>query len=319
VTFFTTAQTNTPRTITWTVDDGAAVHHQSAAAVTNIAVQGVIPPPVGSSSPLIDNLNPSSGNTPPETGGSTPSLSALFGNIGDVPGNPTSGISYVTANIQTIVADAGLQIQIPMDSLFAPLAGNVVSIGAQLANGDPLPDWLKFDPQTGKFVADLPNQATAKAYNGLPDDNIVTGAIPPGGGTPGPAPTSTPQAETVTVEVVVRGANGAISILIFTIERTPGRQGFFFDRDWRHQHWAPMTRLAGMAIDRDHAAIADLADRLPSALLSADAIRVDRDSIDGLPAGRLGLSKQLAGIGWRAMQAERQALLDSLNRHAIGR
>jgi hypothetical protein len=157
------------------------------------------------------------------------------------------------------------------------------------------------------FSAELPNNATAKAYNGLPDDNIVTGSTGPASGNP-------QQPETVTIKVMVRGANGTISVMIFTIERVPGRQSMLTpDGDWQRQPWTAGSRLAAsVAIDRDHAALADLDDWLRTDGTNSGA--GEPNPLDGPPAGRPGLSQQLAGIGWRAMHAERQALLDSLNR-----
>jgi hypothetical protein len=44
------------------------------------------------------------------------------------------------------------EITIPVDAFAHTNANAVVVLSARLANGDPLPDWLVFDPTSGKFV-----------------------------------------------------------------------------------------------------------------------------------------------------------------------
>ena len=61
------------------------------------------------------------------------------------------------------------EINLSLAALQAALGGDVAYVTARLANGDPLPDWLKFDPATGTFA-------------GLPPDNAVASIEPVAGG-----------------------------------------------------------------------------------------------------------------------------------------
>src|SRR5207245_8169240 len=81
--------------------------------------------------------------------------------------------------VLTTASDASVQINLPLASLAAPLGGDVVAVVARQANGDPLPDWLKFDPATGSFVGLPPDGVVASIERVQSADGIVTDALPP--------------------------------------------------------------------------------------------------------------------------------------------
>jgi hypothetical protein len=56
-------------------------------------------------------------------------------------------------NDQTVrVVSGEIEIAVPDDAFAHTNPNAVVVLSARLANGDPLPDWLVFDPATGKFI-----------------------------------------------------------------------------------------------------------------------------------------------------------------------
>ncbi|WP_210253114.1 Ig-like domain-containing protein, partial [Beijerinckia sp. L45] len=213
--------------------------------------------------------------------------------------------------------DASVKIHVPIASLQASLGGDVVSIVARQANGDPLPDWLKFDPRTGAFVGLPPDNATASIVPEHPED--VTGALPPDPGRDVADRHRTPAPNTISVEVLVRDSKGNLAVTHFTIDlrtHATGKQGGAIDHPGlppgRQQHTAlPMGSFELAAIG---AAARDAA-RPFEPLVARDIRHSGAISIgpaESLPAGRAGLTEQLASVGWRSMAAQRDALLASL-------
>jgi hypothetical protein len=326
VTFGSITQASASRTIQWTVDDGGAVSHLSAPAMSTLNVSGIILPPHvftdNSVKTPTQSLTPAallvgnglSGSLVPSEGGDG---AGLFGN-----GGSGTGFHVVhTDAVLTTASDATVQINLALAALEAPLGGDIAYVVARQANGDPLPDWLKFDPATGTFAGLPPDNLVASIEPDQSlDNNIVTGALPPkpdlGLGTGPNAPT---KPQTITVEVTARDSKGNIAVTVFTIDlraHTAGKQGWIIDRNARpfgnERHASlPMTSPELAAIE---AAVRDitlepLAGRgMP--IRHGDSISASAK--EAAPAGRAGLSEQLASIGWRSMAAQRNALLASL-------
>jgi len=168
----------------------------------------------------------------------------------------------------------------------------VVAIDARLPDGRPLPNWLHFDGATGKLA-------------GLPPSDIQTGSISPddGTGTPAKPGTGGPDFKLgdtkLTVEIVGWSSKGDMSILTVTIDLVPGKNGTSLDQPQRHGWLGPRDaahRVVALEGGRSHLAAA------------GDSASIAR----AVPAGRAGLSAQLNGAGWRAMHADRMALLQSV-------
>jgi hypothetical protein len=216
----------------------------------------------------------------------------------------------------TIGSDGTIDFNAPVGALAASLDGDVVSVTATLADGQPLPSWLHFDNAGGKFAGIVPS-------------DIVTGSIPSNGGVPNPpsAPTSP---EKLTIEVIGRDSKGNIAIIDFTVILEPGVNGNHRTWNgpdvapWETKHsdakpsdpkpsetkpWGPDHRHASAAPHRDIVVPADHA-ATPERSLHADRV--------GVLTGRDGLSTQLGTHGWRGMHGERMALLDSLRHVASG-
>jgi hypothetical protein len=208
-------------------------------------------------------------------------------------------------------SDAAIQIDLALAALEAPLGGDVTFVTARLANGDPLPDWLKFDSNTGTF-AGLPPQGmfASLAPDQSADSNIVTGTLPPNPnlGTDGVALAGEP--ETYTVEVLARDSHGDIAVTIFTLDLRPhtGKHGWNIDRSppsFGVERHAGTTSLHDPAHPFEH-----LTSHVTPVHHHGDAGAFG--TIEAMPVGRAGLTEQLTGIGWRSMHAQRNALLASL-------
>ena len=196
------------------------------------------------------------------------------------------------ADININVADNGaVDFNVPLGLIEASLDGDVVSITATLPDGKPLPDWLHFNPATGKFA-------------GLVPGDVLTGTIPPGGGDTGGGNQGGLVPDTLTIEVIGRDAKGDIAIIDFTINLKPDKgthHGWNLPRDFRNI--APAIELP-----HQHALLAP-----HHGLAAPHHAAVGRDL--GFGHGRAGLSQQLAAHGLHGMHADRMALLESL-RHA---
>ena len=200
----------------------------------------------------------------------------------------------------TVGPDGKIDFNVPLIALEAPLNGDVVSVVATLADGKPLPSWLAFNPNAGKFAGIVPDILTGS----IPPGSAVTGS-PSGGGNLQAPP------EQITIELVARDSKGNISILDFTIDLTGNTKH-------AHHGWNLPTRDPWTAApQRQQAALGAHHDIvLPPALDgAADHAHSGRGHAADrahVPAGRAGLSSQLASLGWRGIDAGRTALLDSL-------
>ncbi|MET0983431.1 MAG: hypothetical protein ABWY02_15105, partial [Telluria sp.] len=128
--------------------------------------------------------------------------------------------------------------------------------------------------------------------------------------------------KTITVEVVARDSKGNVAVTTFVIELRPrtGKQGWYMD--WNMPGDARHVALpaASPELAAIEAAVRDATGREAAGIAEPFAIRglvpAHRDAIvigavETAP-GRAGLSEQMAGIGWRAMTAQTNALLASL-------
>jgi hypothetical protein len=224
----------------------------------------------------------------------------FFGEAGFV--GDGHAVYVVTADVDaTVTADASYDFRVPLLALEAPLNGDVVSVTAQLSDGRPLPSWLHFDSQTGKFAGLAPNE------------DIMTGSIPPDGGVSGKPGNGQPGIDTsgkLTVELIVRDSKGNMSILTFGIDLSntppPNKGGWNLEFDRPVDPWGlGAPRGLAMPVPWGHAA-----PHQGGHMLDAGK------AIHAMPSGRAGLSEQLDGTGWRRMNADRLALLESLRQGA---
>ncbi len=89
---------------------------------------------------------------------------------------PSSGnaVFPIHADIDvTVAANGQIDFDLPLGTLDALLGDDIISFTATLPDGQPLPSWLHFDAATGKFAGVVPQ-------------DILTGSIPPDGGTATP-------------------------------------------------------------------------------------------------------------------------------------
>jgi hypothetical protein len=123
--------------------------------------------------------------------------------------------------------------------------------------------------------------------------------------------------DTITIEVVARNAKGDISILDFTLDLTgknpvkTGRHGWNLPNSRTFDPWTIERQRGGLAAHRDVAIPASW-DGASDALPHGRGHDADRPAGHHVPAGRAGLTAQLATLGTRGIDAGRTALLDSL-------
>jgi hypothetical protein len=311
VTYGSSRNSNALVTIDWQMTDQNGL--TSAFATTQVTVTGIF------GTPLSNNSN--NGNNPIDNSFAGP-FGPFFQVVTNVQGGagsgpfggifgfgPGQGVLPIHADINvTVTADGSLDFSIPVNELVASLDGDVVSITASLIDGQPLPSWLHFDATDGKFA-------------GLVPDDILTGSIGPdgnlGGGGPahGPGPMGQVLSDKITIEVIARDSLGDISIIDFTINLKP--------ENGTHHGWnlPPGLRIiAPPATDTRHAQAVSPHDLLApvdhAAANEQDLHAAERSAV---PAhGRAGLTAQLGAMGWRGMQADRMALLESLRHAAAG-
>ena len=302
----TSSQTQSgPATIDWQITDQKG--RSSAVATSTVEITGnLVPPPTN---PVVNPLpattvvnNPVADfsglvtNAVAETGEvQTVGLGAGVG-LG-LPGAVHVIHSDVTASIGP---DGAVAFNLPLIPLEAALGGDVVSVTASLAGGQPLPAWLHFDTQNGQFAGLLPD-----------DSNIATGSLEPDTGMPGqPRDPNGPAIipPSITIEVIARNSRGNISITDFTIDlsvRTPPKHGWNTAPGHNaFAHWGmlrdatpvpsaePIFWHHGSAPDIDRGALVHAAERAP--------------------AGRVGFSEQLKVHGLHALNADRAALMKNL-------
>ena len=205
----TSSQTQSgPATIDWRITDHKG--HTSAVATSTVEITGnLVPPPVNT----VANPLPATTTSTPvaDFSGLVTNAVAAGGEVQTVGQafNPTLHVihSDVTASIGP---DGAVAFNLPLIPLEAALGGDVVSVTASLADGQPLPAWLHFDTQNGQFAGLLPD-----------DNNIATGSLEPDAAIPGQphdpnGPAIIPQS--ITIEVLARDSKGNMSITEFTID-----------------------------------------------------------------------------------------------------
>jgi len=167
-----TTQNNTPTTITPPFvpppsDTGSAVMQTAVRPDT---------PTSGSPLAVLSTTLANSPQTATERGlisiGSTPS--AFLSNVLSTPAAPGGMQVMVLADAaqtdsSTIVVakpigevetqDGRINFTVPSDAFAVTNANTQVTLSAVQANGQPLPSWLSFDPQTGKFSGSPPSDA----------------------------------------------------------------------------------------------------------------------------------------------------------------
>jgi hypothetical protein len=232
----------------------------------------------------------------------------------------------VHVDVHPTLADNGaIAFDLPLGQLSAALDGDLVSVTASLADGRPLPAWLQFNRDTGRFAGVLP-------------DDIATGSVPPGGDggiTRHDYDPNAPQtlSQSITIEVLARDSKGKLAITDFTIDlsalkpHNTDKHGWnVLPGDGAVDPFATNRRgrdhvidLAALATGRDVAPLHAMDHVLWRDLSALDTDRAHGNhGNDPVPAGRAGLSDQIKGLGWRAATAERMALLDSLRQGVSG-
>ncbi|MDB5599540.1 MAG: outer rane adhesin like protein, partial [Xanthobacteraceae bacterium] len=304
VRFASTSGDSGPRTVTWRATDGL---DNSGPDTTIIQVRGVDSHHHRSNDGYYEGNSGNGGNN------GNSSSNGLITNVSTNErwnGNIGSGYFYINADIRRVGLDGSvLELQTPVASLADALGGDAVLTTATLLDGKPLPDWLKFDPQTGILAGKLPANIVASIQPnvGQATDDVVTGAIGNGNGN-GSDGTQPATHSMISIQITSRDAQGNIATTIFTIDLT-SKQSWLppTGRDTRHHAAIELQRaLAGSSV-APTAFMAPALDGLEDALAEAG---------DG--AGRVGLSQQLDGHGWRGMHADRMALIASLQQSAAG-
>ena len=288
ITFSSAQLNNGTVTVDWHVTDQNNL--TSKTQTSDVHVKSALFPVIGNltNNPVLPPQGPHSGYD---------NFSPTFITYSNDNGGPSFGdgqsVIPLHADVTINVADNGaVDFNAPLGVLEASLDGDVVSITATLPDGQPLPDWLHFNVETGKFAGIVPDYSTG------------TGSLPQDGGDTGGHNTFP---DKLTVEVVATDAKGDIAIIDFTINLKPDNgthHGWNLPRDLRN--------LAPIELPHQHAQFLPQ-HGLPGPLLAAGGGH-DHGAGHAL-AGRAGLSQQLAGHGLHGMHADRMALLESL-RHA---
>jgi VCBS repeat-containing protein len=313
VTFGSIGRQDSQVTIGWQVTDQNNL--ASATATSQLHVTDVIAPPHPSSdtASAIPLRNSAPLMPVVDSGPKDP----LLPEAGDDGFGTRYGFSIVHADpVLTTASDATVEIKLALASLEAPLGGDVAYVVARQANGDPLPDWLTFDPATGTFAGQPPDGAIASLQpDQSSDNNIVTGALSPKSDL---GLVSRPSAarNTITVEVSARDSRGNIAVTVFTIDlraHTAGKQGWNVQQPpFEERHAAlPMMSPELAAIEAAvHKATLEPWRGMPAGHGEAVSVGIGETT----SAGRASLTEQLASVGWRSMDAQRNALLASLQR-----
>jgi hypothetical protein len=226
----------------------------------------------------------------------------------------SSGIHFVHADAGfTISPDRSFEIALPLESIGAPLGGDIAILSVTLLDGSPLPSWLTFDAATGKLAGLPPNGLVASLEAEPTAGDVVTGALPPNAPING-APQPGAQPETLTIRVVARDTQGNISIMTFTLVLRPASHGWNApSRDFGGRDTAGTDGVVVLPADRTAWSLDRDAWTRAAASGSAAALMAALDN--GVPAtlaGRASLAQQLDRNGWRSMSADRTALLHSL-------
>jgi hypothetical protein len=298
ITFSSHSVTPGVRTINWSVTDGIHDLTFNAPQATRVSVQGQIVGTVPRNEPSLQPPPP--GFAPVDRSEPTVDRVTIGGNdfIGnDFIGNDTPAISFVRASViqpdisSSVDGASVFAAQVSLLDLLAPLGGKADAITAKQANGDPLPDWLHFDPNTGMFSGSIPSGATG----------------------------------TITLQIIARDSRGHEAISTFTIDlsdhtiidkhswNTPSQP------DFGHDPWSPESQ------SRRHVSVEPAHDAGEHLERFAWHRRADRNGalpveiMQAPPLGRAGLSDQLKSAGWRGMHAQRMSLLENLRQHIATR
>jgi VCBS repeat-containing protein len=300
VTFNTTSQQNGTRTIAWTADDGTASGNLSAVATTSMDIRGRInPPPHHGDDDHSGHDDGHFGHS--EHSGDNHSNSVTNVGSGDSfrYGDSTGTEFYVVHGDVRVLSNSNnfVSFQVQLGALEAPLGGDVVSVTAGLADGKPLPSWLRFDPNTGTFSGKPPEGMVASLQpDQQSNDQILTGSIPDDQG----------QTTAMTIEVTVRDVQGNVSVMTFVINLAPSHTNLDKGNQMERQGWNrsfdPHGRLAWLANP----------DAVEKMVSDAEEIVLNEKNGSLAPLGRAGLSDRLNSFGWGAMSTQRMALLESL-------
>lgn len=306
------------RTISWTVNDGAT-SHATATATTTLAVQTptttTLAPPPEHGPPTFTNAVFNGDTTP---GGSSRMVTDIVGNGFAAFTSPGTTITTAHGDISvTMTADGGIDFQLPIGSIEAALGGDIVGMRLTTPSGQPLPPWLNFNVADAKFAGQVPDQIATGSLG--PDGGFGTpanGAGPGDQGKPHDDVTGAAVLPTITIKVVATDAKGDTVIYYLNVKLNAAPPATNGDKHGElHQPFAPHQRMgdldpSSLPIQR---ALALAAWGRPSAEHNGAA-----DGLEAAQAGRAGLSTQLDGLGWRAMNTQRTALLASFQRLAAG-
>jgi hypothetical protein len=250
----------------------------------------------------------------------------FFNDFNDI--DEVNAEAYVIhTDVDVTVADNGaLTFDLPLSKLEAALGGDVVSVTASLADGQPLPDWLQFNNNTGKFA-------------GLVPEDLLTGSIGPDRDSDGYRghQHDGPQGHGPSITIEVLASKGNLAITDFTVDLKPpkgDRHGWNVlpgdgTTDGTIASWATNRRGRDHVIGLAPGAHRDVATlHAMDRVLWHDAVAFETDpghgdnrrdlGHDAAPAGRAGLSDQMKTLGWHAAKAEQMALLDSLRQGVAG-
>jgi hypothetical protein len=316
MTFSTEAQNNNGRTVSWTVTDDLGA--TSAAATSNVSVQGRIPAPPPNLPPStnVSSNGPNTGGQQNNTGSGGLVTDVSGNNGGDHLGPETTGVGPFFFPLGNLTAenlpDGGMAFHVSLSTLEASLQGGPYFIDAAQADGDGLPDWMQFDPNTGVLTVHPPDgQVASLAPPNAPNDVQ-----------PGSISTHKEKNGDVVIKIEARDAGGNVATLTFTVkmqqkhselwpDRRIERQGF--NLPGHNEHYVRLASLRDVAAplhrsvdfgDDNH----DMADHVGNTTAGTGG---------HIPSGRAGLSEKISDFGWHRILGGRAALLDSLQQRAI--
>jgi hypothetical protein len=264
-----------------------------------------------------------------------------LGGPGFAPVNFVNDFSTLQPNVHVVHVDVSvthvdaaladkdaISFDLPLSQLEAALDGDVVSVTASLADGQPLPGWLHFNGDTGQFAGLLPDyMSTASIGNDGDGDGGHDGGIN-GVHNGQPRDPNLPPiiSHSITIEVVARDSHGNLAITDFTIDLSTLKPHGNDKHGWNVPRGDGLVDpLATNRRDRafaaeSHGEFAPLHAMDRVAWHQAAVVDFDRGhhGRDLAPAGRAGLSDQIKGLGWHAASAERMALLESLRQGVAG-
>ena len=246
-------------------------------------------------------------------------------------------------------SEYAFEVDVPIQGLRAPLGAEGIFIAAKLADGSPLPSWIHFDKETGKLTGRLPQNivsiALASNDNGSPGEAWAKDSGKLAVDVVGHNAKGQIAIMTVMVDLSAEasrsfqraeghsapdthsqndvnpgapkpldhetrndGEAGAAKALgakpLGDQTRSDGRGGTSVDPE-RHSFLFDPNRQGDWLSEEPSDS-----NRVASAHGSFSFASTSTDF--GAPAGRVGLSDQLRGLGWRGAAGERTQLLNSL-------